>query len=169
MTKKLLEEMEYSKVYTYYVSYKEPKKDRKEYHFYSSPEIDEYLQHEKIEYVKDDKQNFFKVLCITSEIKDKEIERLKKELEKQNIDYGLEIEKLNKRVKECTEAYLRTRHQYSELETKYLIDEYIINELEKWLEEQIKICQAHDNEFGVNVCNTFKDKLQELKGDSSNE
>ena len=40
-------EMEYSKVYTYYVSYKEPKKDRKEYHFYSSPEIEEYLQHEK--------------------------------------------------------------------------------------------------------------------------
>ena len=45
----------------------------------------------------------------------------------------------------------------------------IINELEKWLEEQIKISQAHDNELGVNVCNTFKNKLNELKGDSSNE
>ena len=45
----------------------------------------------------------------------------------------------------------------------------IINNFEKWLEEQIKICQAHDNEFGVNVCNTFKDKLKRLKGDSSNE
>ncbi len=45
----------------------------------------------------------------------------------------------------------------------------IINNFEKWLEEQIKICQAHDNEFGVNVCNTFKDKLKGLKGDSSNE
>ena len=45
----------------------------------------------------------------------------------------------------------------------------IINQLEKWIEEQIKISQAHDNELGVNVCNTFKNKLQELKGDSSNE
>lgn len=45
---------------------------------------------------------------------------------------------------------------------------FIINELEKWLEEQIKICQAHDNQLGVNVCNTFKGKLNQLKGDSSN-
>ena len=45
----------------------------------------------------------------------------------------------------------------------------IINELEKWLEEQIKISQAHDNQLGVNVCNTFKNKLNELKGDSSND
>jgi predicted RNase H-like nuclease (RuvC/YqgF family) len=45
----------------------------------------------------------------------------------------------------------------------------IINELEKWLEEQIKISQAHNNQLGVNVCNTFKNKLNELKGDSSNE
>ena len=45
----------------------------------------------------------------------------------------------------------------------------IINELQKWLEEQIKISQAHDNKLGVNVCNTFKNKLNELKGDSSNE
>lgn len=47
--------------------------------------------------------------------------------------------------------------------------EYIINELEKWLEEQIKISQAHDNQLGVNVCNTFKGKLKQLKGESSND
>lgn len=45
----------------------------------------------------------------------------------------------------------------------------IIKEVEKWLEEQIKICQAHDNELGLNVCNTFKNKLNELKGNSNNE
>ena len=78
-----------------------------------------------------------------------------------------EIERLNKRVKECEEAYLRTRHQYSELENKYLTDEYIINELEKWLNE------FETKEFNYNFLvvriKDIQDKLQELKGDSSNE
>lgn len=39
----------------------------------------------------------------------------------------------------------------------------IIDELEKWLQENIKISKAHDNQLGVNVCNTFLDKLKELK------
>lgn len=92
-----------------------------------------------------------------------------------------EIERLNKRVKECEEAYLRTRHQYSELETKYLTDENIINELEKWLSEKQAIYRdylirepkiASDyGERSLTLSNLTKvsDKLQELKGDSSNE
>ena len=44
-----------------------------------------------------------------------------------------EIERLHKRVKEVEEAYLRTRHQYSELESKYVIDECIIKEVREGL------------------------------------
>ena len=39
----------------------------------------------------------------------------------------------------------------------------LINELEKWLEENIKISKAHDNNLGVNVASIFLDKLKELK------
>ncbi len=94
--------------------------------------------------------------------------------------FAKEIERLNKRVKECEEAYLRTRHQYSELENKYLTDEHIINELEKWLNEEQVIYRDYlirtpkfDSDYGANhltLSNLTKvlEKLQELKGDSSN-
>ena len=41
--------------------------------------------------------------------------------------------------------------------------ENALNELEKWLEENIKISKAHDNNLGVNVASIFLDKLKELK------
>lgn len=99
-----------------------------------------------------------------------------REIKKENKDFKItlsrkevlelvnEFDRLNKRVKECEEAYLRTRHQYSELESKYVIDEYIINELEKWAKEELE----HP---GWASCGArcMLDKLQSLKGDSSNE
>ena len=39
----------------------------------------------------------------------------------------------------------------------------IIDELEKWLEENKKISQAHENVLGVNISNLVLDKLKELK------
>ena len=45
----------------------------------------------------------------------------------------------------------------------------IINELEKWLEENIKISKAHDNNLGVNVASIFLDKLKELKEEGNKE
>ena len=92
-----------------------------------------------------------------------------------------ENERLNKRVKECEEAYLRTRHQYSELENKYLTDEHIINELEKWLCEEQAIYRDYlirepkiASDYGERSLTLFNltkvlDKLQALKGGSSNE
>lgn len=94
-----------------------------------------------------------------------------------------EIERLNKKVKECEEAYLRTRHQYSELEGKYVINDYIINELEKWLvkekdkKEEIAVAQglfidkdlSERLDHQIGTIDYVLDKLQELKGDSSNE
>lgn len=104
-----------------------------------------------------------------------------------------EIERLNKRVKECEEAYLRTRHQYSELESKYVIDEYIINELEMFINERIAILKEEQQEFKEDIplsnweeqqsyrneilirtneiiqLEDTLDKLRELKGDGSNE
>lgn len=44
----------------------------------------------------------------------------------------------------------------------------IINELEKWLQENIKISKAHGNQTAVNIFNVFLDKLKELKGDDIN-
>lgn len=86
-----------------------------------------------------------------------------------------EIERLNKRVKEVEEAYLRTRHQYSELEGKYVIDEYVINELEKHCETMLSIFEQMTDEQRQEQLDRYKiyagflRRIQELKGDSSNE
>ena len=45
----------------------------------------------------------------------------------------------------------------------------IIDELEKWLEENKKISQAHENVLGVNISNLVLDKLKELKDSKMNE
>ena len=39
----------------------------------------------------------------------------------------------------------------------------IIDEFEKWLQENIKISKAHGNQTAVNIFNMFLDKLKELK------
>ena len=44
----------------------------------------------------------------------------------------------------------------------------IIDELEKWLQENIRISKAHGNQTAVNIFNAFLDKLKELKGDDIN-
>ena len=59
-------------------------------------------------------------------------------LEKTIEEKDKEIERLKAREEECMNAYLRARQDVSEYEGKYVVDEYIINELEKWLEENDK-------------------------------
>lgn len=44
----------------------------------------------------------------------------------------------------------------------------IMNEFEKWLQENIKISKAHGNQTAVNIFNVLLDKLKELKGDDTN-
>ena len=72
------------------------------------------------------------------------------------------VDEVNSFIDRIFDNYIKAREEKTKLHN-------IINELERWLEEQIKICQAHDNQLGVNVCNTLKYKLKELKGESSNE
>ena len=78
------------------------------------------------------------------------------------------IKKLDKPHKEklYIDTWSKTIEKDNEIErlTKLLEEKTnIIEELEKWLQENIKISKAHDNQLGVNVCNTFLDKLKELK------
>ena len=56
---------------------------------------------------------------------------------------------------------LKNEVVYSKVEIDRLNN--IITELEKWLEENIKISKAHDNNLGVNVASIFLDKLKALK------
>ena len=71
------------------------------------------------------------------------------ELTADNIIKGKEIDRLKSTNKVLSE----------ELKNK----DNIIDELEKWLEENKKISQAHGNVLGVNISNLVLDKLKELK------
>lgn len=93
-----------------------------------------------------------------------ENEKLKNELEQQNIETGLEIERLNKEI-----GILKLNSQHL---VKYNDElENIIKELEKWLKDYIKLFDKPDmlEEQTLEVLKEVLDKLQELKGDSSNE
>lgn len=80
-----------------------------------------------------------------------------------------EIERLNKRVKECEEAYLRTRHQYSELESKYVLSENVITELEEYIKSFLYMLNGITDRDVYEQCQLddftmIMEKLQELKG-----
>ena len=104
-----------------------------------------------------------------------------REIKKENKDFKItlsrkevlelvnEFDRLNKRVKECEEAYLRTRHQYSELENKYLTDEYIINELEKYIYNELVLDFYNDDMPCELIVFKMEKMIKKLKGDSSNE
>lgn len=77
------------------------------------------------------------------------------ELTADNIIKGKEIDRLKSTNKVLSE----------ELKNK----DNIIDELEKWLEENKKISQAHENVLGVNISNLVLDKLKELKDSEINE
>lgn len=79
-----------------------------------------------------------------------------------------EIERLNKRVKEVEDAYLRVRHQYSELEGKYVINENIIKEFEKLIKNEINESKLEDDYDRADSLEYCLATLRELRGDSSN-
>ena len=94
-----------------------------------------------------------------------------------------EIERLKAREEECMNAYLRARQDVSEYEGKYVVAKYVIDELEKWLEEeQTRLARECSNiyEDGLgrtrlvnedifNEITRIKDKLKELKEGKENE
>ena len=63
--------------------------------------------------------------------------------------------------------YLQQKVEQQDKEIERLNN--IIDELEKWLEENKKISQAHENVLGVNISNLVLDKLKELKDSEINE
>ena len=78
------------------------------------------------------------------------------ELTADNIIKGKEIDRLKSTNKVLLEELTKDKE---ELKNK----DNIIDELEKWLEENKKISQAHENVLGVNISNLVLDKLKELK------
>lgn len=84
-------------------------------------------------------------------------------LEKQNIEQKEEIERLKKREQECIDHYLVQCKYASEMEKKYISANYIINELEKWLEEDLKEVYR-DAGYRHKLILEVLDKLHELKG-----
>lgn len=68
-----------------------------------------------------------------------------------------EIERLKKREQECIDHYLVQCKYASEMEAKYITANNIINELEKYLIEQVE--KSYSNDY-----DNVLDKLDELKG-----
>ena len=87
-------------------------------------------------------------------------------LEKQLQQKDKEIERLKKREQECIDHYLVQCKYASEMESKYISANYVINELEKWLVEWREMLDCPDfYEEGIIDCiNETLTKLQKLKG-----
>ena len=94
--------------------------------------------------------------------KDKEIERLKEEnnfLKLNNPQMNLEHFRVVKENKIKIDNLRRVNKRLNN----------IINELEKWLKEKQILYGINQQGFSWGVCGEALDKLQELKGDDSNE
>ena len=96
-------------------------------------------------------------------------QKLKNEL----VYSKVEIDRLNKEYERIYNENCKLREEHNITDIK-LLDENnrlknIIDELEKWLEENIKISKAHDNNLGVNVASIFLDKLKALKENNKDE
>ena len=76
-------------------------------------------------------------------------------LYKENQEKDKEIERLKAREEEISKMYLAGHKYASEMEGKYILAKYVIDELEKWLEESAK--------YEPYVYNGVLDKLKELK------
>ena len=78
-----------------------------------------------------------------------------------------EIERLKAREQECIDKYLAESKYRSEIEGKYVVDEYIINELEKYIVSEY---YCFDNEsLECEIAKNILDKLKELKEGVNNE
>ena len=88
-------------------------------------------------------------------------------LHKQTKEKDKEIEGLKAREQECIDKYLVESKYRSEIEGKYVVDEYIINELEKWAKENNvnnrDIYGYEMEDTKVIYLEDFLDKLKELK------
>ena len=95
--------------------------------------------------------------AIESEIyeKDKEIFKLKNELEKQRKEYQ--------------ETYKDVRIEIKEKDKKIERLNNIINEFEKWLDEKSNEYRFYDEHGKADTLDIASYKLEELKGDGSNE
>ena len=71
-----------------------------------------------------------------------------------------EIERLKKREQECIDHYLVQCKYASEMESKYISANYVINELEKYLKKVIETSSEHERI----TCSFVLQYLQELKG-----
>ena len=86
---------------------------------------------------------------------------------KENIRLQQENKELKEKLEENTKIYLHTSKYASEMESKYIESNYILTEIEKWLEEQ-KENDLNENFIVVRLVD-IKNKLQELKGVVNNE
>lgn len=83
-----------------------------------------------------------------------------------------EIDRLNEELKQAKEIALNDHKYASEMEDKYITANNIINELEKWLEQEYAFVKANsiqepnNPEWYIkrNERKNILDKLQELKG-----
>ena len=73
-----------------------------------------------------------------------------------------ENEKLKEKLEENTKIYLHTSKYVSKMEGKYIVSNYILTEIEKWLEEE-KENDLNENFIVVRLVD-IKNKIQELKG-----
>ena len=76
-----------------------------------------------------------------------------------------EIERLKAREQECIDKYLAQSKYRSEVEGKYVLAKYVVDELEKWLEEYIPLLEAGDicDETTQDTLKEVLDKLKALK------
>jgi len=84
-------------------------------------------------------------------------------------DLKEEITRLKAREEECMNAYLRATKYASEMEGKYVVDEYIINQLEKFFKYEYDNEVRPLNDRKISVWTICLDKLKELKEGSDKE
>ena len=66
-------------------------------------------------------------------------------------------------------GYEEMKRLYERLEKENKKYKEVIDKLEKWLEENKKISQAHENVLGVNISNLVLNKLKDLKEGNKDE
>lgn len=75
----------------------------------------------------------------------------------------------NIKFKKLNEKMTSGKNLFNEQDKKIERLQNIIDELEKWLEENKKISQAHENVLGVNIINLVLNELKDLKEGNKDE
>ena len=79
-----------------------------------------------------------------------------------------ENKNLKEKLEENTKIYLHTSKYASEMESKHIVSNYILTEIEKWLDEKIEVVgeKYKDNDFAdgyLKALQLSRYELQELK------